>query len=250
MRIRVLADLHLEFQPVALPRVKADVVVLAGDTHLGNRGFLWARETFPDTPVVYVMGNHEFYNYSIPKLTKDLREEAAGSGVHILENQTLEIEGVTFLGCSLWTNWELYGKPTEHAREAGKRINDFRLIELDEGEGVAPFMPYDAYYIHRDSVSWLEEELKKTRPGPVVVVTHHAPSPRSIAPRYAGHPLNPAFVSNLESLVESSSADLWIHGHVHQCFDYTLASTRILCNPRGYPHEAGYGFDPRLVAEV
>ena len=93
MRIRVLSDLHREFGPIKLPDVAADVVVLAGDIDRGARGVTWARIRFPDTPVLYVAGNHEFYDERIGRLHEKLREAAAGSNVHILENETLELGG-------------------------------------------------------------------------------------------------------------------------------------------------------------
>jgi Icc-related predicted phosphoesterase len=82
-----------------------------------------------------------------------------------------------------------------------------------------------------------------------VVVTHHAPSPGSVAPAYAGHPLNPAFASDLDALVAAGRPDLWVHGHVHTSFDYRLGATRVVCNPLGYPRENA-SFDPGLVVEL
>ncbi len=108
MRLWILSDLHLEFGPVELPRVEADVVVLAGDVHKGRRGLAWARERFAATPVVYVLGNHEYYGEALPRLREKLEGEAAGSSVHLLENRAVEIGGVTFLGCTLWTDFELH----------------------------------------------------------------------------------------------------------------------------------------------
>ena len=82
-----------------------------------------------------------------------------------------------------------------------------------------------------------------------VVVTHHAPSRASVAPRFAGQRLNPAFVSGLESLIEAGRPSLWVHGHTHTSFDYRLGKTRVICNPRGYPGE-NPDFRPGLVVEV
>jgi hypothetical protein len=83
-----------------------------------------------------------------------------------------------------------------------------------------------------------------------VVVTHHGPSVRSIPPYHAGSPLNPAFVSKLDALVESSGVPLWVHGHTHYNVDYKIGSTRVLTNQRGYPDERAVGFDPGLVVEL
>jgi Icc-related predicted phosphoesterase len=73
----------------------------------------------------------------------------------------------------------------------------------------------------------------------------------SVAKRYANDPLNPAFASSLEDLIEKYQPELWIHGHTHVPCDYELFGTRVVCNPRGYPWEArGSAFDPGLIVEL
>jgi predicted phosphodiesterase len=91
MKIHVLSDLHLEFDDFVSPKTDADVVVLAGDTHLGNKGILWAQQHFPDVPVVYVLGNHEYYRHAYPKLLHELQHSTQNSNVHVLENQALKL---------------------------------------------------------------------------------------------------------------------------------------------------------------
>ncbi|WP_274534676.1 hypothetical protein [Aureimonas sp. AU20] len=95
----------------------------------------------------------------------------------------------------------------------------------------------------------MEEELTKPFDGPTVVVTHHAPTPRSIHPRYEGDVANPAFASDLTDLVARVGPDLWIHGHVHDSFDYRIGRTRVLANPKGYGDE-NKAFDQSLVVDV
>jgi len=46
MRLHILGDLHLEFGATEIRPVDADVVVLAGDIHLGREGRKWARKLF------------------------------------------------------------------------------------------------------------------------------------------------------------------------------------------------------------
>jgi predicted phosphodiesterase len=109
VRIHVLSDLHLEFREFAVPDVDADVRVLAGDIHVRNRGMPFASNSAKDMPTIYVAGNHEFYGAAIPKLYDKLQTEAAGLGVHFLQNAQVVIESVRFLGCTLWTDFELLG---------------------------------------------------------------------------------------------------------------------------------------------
>ncbi len=245
MRIRVLSDLHLEFPQPPLPEVPADVVVLAGDTNLGVRGVRWARQAFPSTPVVYVAGNHEYYKEAYPRLLERLREAAAGSTVTLLEDAALQVGEVTFLGATLWTDYALLGDADAAMHECRRGMTDHRLIRISPG--YRRFSPEDAHALHGASRRWLTAALRE--PGRKVVVTHHAPSPRSL-PAPPGSPIDAAYASQLDELVEASGAPLWVHGHLHHCSDYQLGGTRVLCNARGYPDERASGFRPDLIVEL
>lgn len=248
MRLHILSDLHLEFAPFEAPATDAEVVVLAGDVHPGKRGFEWIRETFPERPVIYVLGNHEFYGEEIPRLIDDLKQQAAGTNVHVLENDRVELGGAVFLGATLWTDFRLDGDRALSEDLAAFGMSDFRCIRTPPSS--RRFRPVDARRLHGQSRRWLEQELAKADHKPCVVVTHHAPSRRSVGPVFAHDPLNPAFASDLEALVASSGAALWVHGHIHYASDYGVGRTRVLNNPRGYPGEGVAGFNPALVVEV
>jgi predicted phosphohydrolase len=248
MRLHIISDLHLEFAPFRMPSVEADVVVLGGDVGVGHNGLKWIRASIPATPVVYVLGNHEFYGETMPKLIGELRAEASGSNVHILENSRVDFGDVTFLGATLWTDFALNGDPIVGGLAAEQGMNDFRQIRTLPG-----YRKLRASYlrrVHADSVLWLKTEVAACRGRKLVVVTHCPPSARSISPIYVGEPLNVAFASNLDELVEGSKALLWVHGHTHAAADYMIGRTRVLGNPRGYPGETGTAFKPDLVVEI
>ena len=247
MKIHVLSDLHCEFAPFHPPATDADVVVLAGDTCTGTRGIPLAREWFPDQPVVYVAGNHEYYGEAFPRLNRKLAEEGRTAGIHFLENGEMVIGGVRFLGCTLWTDFELFGERHSSMAAAQGMMNDFRLIRVDPE--YRRFRPADARVSHMVSLRWLMDRLDAPFDGPTVVVTHHAPSLRSVNPPYRDHPATPAYASDLEWLLDGRAA-LWIHGHTHVCLDYEMGGTRVLSNQRGYPDAAVAGFDPGLVVQV
>lgn len=82
-----------------------------------------------------------------------------------------------------------------------------------------------------------------------MVVTHHAPSPRSIPPEFRGDPLSACYASDLEDLIVDGRPALWVHGHIHTKVDYRVGRSRVIANPRGYPGE-GNAFDPQLVVEI
>jgi len=248
MRIQVLSDLHLEFGAIDIPDTDADVVVLAGDIDVGAKGLDWIQRRFPRTPVVYVLGNHEFYQHQLPDLTESLRREAKDSHIHVLENSAVELAGVRFLGCTLWTDFNLSPNPIGSMGIAERLMSDYRLIRF--GGARRSLKASDTVALHQESVAWLERELRRGHAARTVVVTHHAPSPRSEAPGYVNGPLSPAFISNLNPMLERSRVPLWIHGHTHHNVDYQAGSTRVLSNQRGYPLERCAGFDPALVIEI
>ncbi|TDV04582.1 metallophosphoesterase [Paraburkholderia caballeronis] len=248
MKIRVLSDLHLENdEPDAIPHADADLVVLAGDIHNHALGPRWAAETFdPRVPVVYVPGNHEYYDGEFGALETAMRDAAAQTDhVHFLNNAALVDPAGRWrvLGTTLWADFALFGADdaTRGAAIAAARrvMLDFRgLIQLSwpGGPNDAPsrdFAPDDSLALHAQSRAWLETELAKPFGGKTIVVTHHAPHRLSLAGRYADDLVSAGFVSHLPELVRAPVA-LWVHGHTHTCFDYEADGTRVVCNPRGY----------------
>jgi predicted phosphodiesterase len=244
----ILSDIHLEFEPFSPQIGEACAVILAGDIHVGTRGVAWARDTFPALPVLYVLGNHEFYGHSLPSLVARVREAARGTNVHVLENDAVVLGDTVVLGCTLWTDFDLYGNPSVAWAEAAQHMADYHKIRVDPG--YRRLRPLDMTIHHHRSLAWLAAELEGRRGRRIVIVTHHSPSPRSAPERYAGDPLNPAFVSPLDDFVAAGGAVLWIHGHLHDPCDYSIGGTRVLCNPKGYPGETAPGFAPGLVVEV
>lgn len=257
MKIHILSDLHLELSPWQPPKVDADLTVLAGDIHSHTHALEWIIQNI-EGPVVYVPGNHELYGAELHGIRAELKRWAGGR-VHVLDNECIEIHGeaesVRILGSTLWTDYALYGAGAEMAfamREAKHCLLDHECIRCAPN---ATFSPSQALGLHRESVAWLAGELAKPYAGKTVVVTHHLPSMRSVAERFKASPLSAAFASNLDYLVKK--ADLWIHGHTHDNFDYRLGKCRVVCNPRGYVRERyerteveNKAFKPELVIEL
>lgn len=247
MKIRVLSDLHLENdEPELIPHAQADLIVLAGDIHNHAAGPRWAAQTFDDTvPVIYVPGNHEYYDGEFGALDAALYDAAAQiDNVHVLNNATLvDPQGQwRVLGTTLWTDFALYGADpatlAESIDAAGRTMLDFHgPIQMnwphDMHDASRKFTPGDSLALHERARGWLESELAKPFDGKTIVVTHHAPHRQSLAERYAGDRVSAGFVSHLPELVRAPVA-LWIHGHTHTPFDYTVNGTRVVCNPRGY----------------
>ena len=275
LKLLVLSDLHLEFAPFAPDQAAvdaADVVVLAGDICNGTKAIPWARQAFGSKPVVYVAGNHEFYRFDWIKLLDQMREQARLHDVHFLENESITLQGVRFLGATLWTDFELFGQKSKMAamRESAQLMNDFHLIKakpLPVEQSAAwlhgspwKLNPTHTLRRHRETLAWLRAEMARGEPEKTVVVTHHLPSGRSVAPKYAKDMVSAIYASNLPMDV-LQGASVWIHGHAHTSFDYQIGdreiSARVVCNPRGYPLSRlrpgefeNPGFDPGLMVEI
>ncbi|WP_431273271.1 metallophosphoesterase [Variovorax ureilyticus] len=272
MRILILSDLHLEFEPFEpSPGLEFDIVILAGDIHSpGRRAVEWAEARFAGKPVIYVPGNHEYYDSRMDLAQLDARTAATDGPVHLLDGGEVVIDGVRFLGCTLWTDFELTIETPEGRRRdpelAMKRatnlLNDYTLIraadELAEPDTWRSrqgrkLRAEDTLAIHQVQRAWLSEKLAEPFSGSTVVVTHHPPHRGSLAPRYAKDWVSGAFVNELPEGFFDVPA-LWVHGHTHQSFDYRVRGCRVVCNPRGYVNWSGrtenQTFDPGLVVQV
>ena len=247
MRIHVLSDLHNEFRELAGYGAEADVTVLAGDIDSGDRGFTWARSAFAERPVIYVAGNHEYYGHAIPGLTKKLLGKKEPGSICFLECSEATIQGIRFLGCTLWSDFEISGDRAGSMQASQDRMNDYQKIRVSPG--YRRLRPKDTALRNTASRKWLSAQVGKD-PARTVVVTHHAPSVRSLNPEFSVDPVSGAYASDLEALITESGPALWIHGHTHFCVDYTIGKTRVISNQRGYPHIPVDGFDPGLVVEV
>lgn len=249
MRILLLSDLHLEFggfRPDPQACAAADVVVLAGDIDNKQHGVAWAKKHFTQS-VIYVVGNHEHYGNSLGRTPKKLKEAAAGSNVHVLHNESVIIGGVRFLGATLWTDYRLTGNQPLAEFDAMQTMTDFKQVRNERYRRVRPV---DFLAEHARSRSFLDASFAESFDGKTVVVTHHAPSIRSVHPRFLARPghLSSAYASDLERMLGAENAALWLHGHTHNSFDYDAYGTRVVCNPRGYaPDDINPDFDPGLL---
>ena len=244
MKIHVLSDLHLEVAPLEVDDMNADVVVLAGDIDIGAKAILWAKEQFKQ-PVLFVLGNHEYWHGNAMQETlREMKKEAAGSNVHILDCDSYELEGVRFLGTTLWT--DLLKSPFGGV-ECGVIDRDRQNIQVWEG---VSFLDDYAQSLFEKNRGWLKSKLHEPFDGQTVVITHHAPSGDSQHEQYEGNPYASCFITDMENLM-GKNVNLWIHGHTHNNFDYNLNGTRVVCNPRGYPSAFGGWenptFNPRFV---
>lgn len=268
MRLWILSDLHLRDRGESFRVPEADLCVCAGDVGEGLAETVrWlAVRVGRRMPVVLVAGNHEFYGGSLAAeflTARRVIEEGGGSGVHLLEDESVVIGGTRFVGATLWTDYlvrvgEKVGADADREvawsmEVADRLLMDHQLVRVGDGAVRRRWTPRDAAKAHARSRAFIEGELAIPFDGPTVVVTHHAPHPGAVSAQYAGSSLNPAFVSDMSDLILNGRPEAWVFGHVHSSHDYLVGDTRLLCNPRGYVQQGvveNSDFDPRRVVTV
>lgn len=274
MKLLILSDLHLEVcRKFAAPKsLDFDAVILAGDIDApGWRGIRWAARTFASTPILLVAGNHEYFGQRADLAVHAMRQAATDLGVHFLDRSTVVIGGIRFLGCTLWTDFclaikgragVLVANPQACRLEAEANMPDYRFVRVADSRAVPGSRRAtvgrlldgeDTLRYHRRDSSWLHQALAEPFAGITVVVTHHAPHWRSVSAQFQQDHLSGAFASDLPEHFFAVPT-LWVHGHTHDSFDYSVGQCRVVCNPRGYVVDGADGGNPnfrdRMVIDV
>jgi len=258
MRIQILSDLHLEFPGNTLPPLAtgAEVVICAGDlapVHTGRVADIARRWAGADR-ILYVPGNHEYYGSEIDVARRELAQQCLQHDVKLLDPGAITVDGIRFIGATLWTDFLLKGVAGEawaHL-EVGSSLSDFTGAIRHHGGQDGLFATRECARRHAEDRAFIESELEEAERSGLtpVVITHHAPSPKCIRPWFEGSRLNPGFASDLDAVIARYQPPLWVHGHMHDRVDETLGGTRVLCNPGGYNRVEGHEFDPAFVVEV
>ena len=255
MKIRVMSDLHLEFQSSKLgagvwepsPDDAHQTLVLAGDIDVGPGAVdEMIRLCSHFKYVVRVLGNHEFYDHdydSVIRYWANVELNESPNNFMFLHNDTRVLDGVRFIGGTMWTSMNA-SDPFE-VRNAARAMNDYECIKRNG----ATLHPRDTIGEYYEFINYLGEQLKSDGQIPTVVVTHH--SPGNPVRRSAWRSGNAYYYADLEQMVGDSGIKLWIHGHTHESQDYMINETRVVCNPYGY-HGVGLNrsYDKNLTVEI
>lgn len=281
MKIKLVSDLHLEFADITINNDQdAQVLILSGDIMIAedlyrhpaiakiandpalqNLGIRQERaKMFRDflrrcsesfEHVIYVAGNHEFYDGRWVASLDHLHEECARYyNVYFLEDEIKKIDDVTFIGCTLWTDVNK-GNPRA-MYHLQSMMTDFHVIRHDD-LGYTRLRPAHTIDRHRRSVEYIRTMIEGKWDEKFVVVGHHGPTHLSIHELYKDDEfMNSGYVSDLsEFILDHPQIKLWTHGHTHYPMDYMMGETRVVCNPRGYAgYEPDHGFNPNLILEV
>jgi Calcineurin-like phosphoesterase len=258
LKLQLLSDLHLEteaFTPQPAPG--AELLVLAGDIDAGWAGF----ERFAGwpVPVLFVAGNHEFDGRELDEAWLALRATAQRLGWTLLERESRVLtdrsgQRIRFVGTIRWSDFDLFG--AEQRDRAMRAAAYFMRLMKSQRHG----RPFDAAGVREESLAcraWLQTELRQPAQGrwdKTVVITHFAPSLRSLDPRFGKQPGTASFCNADDDLLPL--ADLWLHGHLHCRHDYLVpragrSPTRVISQARGLDSKReAEGFEPLKLIEI
>jgi len=255
MKFQLISDIHGEqfksyWQLPVGEDEKNTILLLAGDIGVAKRPttfqFLLEDASERFAQVVYIMGNHEHYGSCFNETDAKIKKIIVGKGwsnVHF--DKQLKIEtggygGYSIIAASLWTDINK-NNPGDRA-VVGYSMNDyhqtkFRTSSPTQPREVRPMNVDDTleqHYRDRDFIfSQIELAMREDRK--IVVMTHHAPSSRSIHEKYKGSSLNAGFYSEMTEQIHALDYEMiWCHGHTHTSFDYNIGKCRVVCNPHGY----------------
>lgn len=237
MKIGIHSDLHTELSLCTIRNLaELDVLLLAGD--IGNPTTLrlffdYLRRKAPDLPVLYVLGNHEFYGFALGEARDIYRTISEAFNITLLDDESITIDGVRFIGSTLWSDFQLAAAPAAAMQWAGKVLYDFRYIYDDKGQLLTPA---EMCKLHRKSRKFLSRALQQTGEEKTVVLSHFLPRKELIAKQH--HRSNDGYLQSAywsNHLPElTAKADIWVYGHSHTNISLYIENTRFISNQRGY----------------
>lgn len=244
-KINIVSDLHLDTYktvfgttyPNIINRNNADILIIAGDLCEYNNIHLY-KSFLQDVcdsykEVLYVPGNHEYYNSHL-----NVKFNMFPDNMIVLNNTTYVKNGIAFYGGTMWASLE--NMQQKYIDILPNMVNCFNMIEdLTIDKCISMYNKFIEGLYEFD----LERYNKK------VVISHFSPSEISTSKRFENSPINPYFSNDIDKFIETSSIDLFVHGHLHNNVDYHIGKSRIICNPRGYPNEKFdlYGYTYKTV---
>ncbi len=245
MTLQYCSDLHLEFpenkkflsdNPL---QPKGDILLLAGDIvpfavmDKHSDFFSYVSDHFEST--YWVPGNHEYY-FSDASLRSGELHEKIRSNVHLINNKVVELDTVTLIFTSLWTN---ISPVRQWVVEKG--MSDFQVIKY-KGD---VFTAAEYNFLHMECLHFLKESLLNLKGESSVVVTHHVPTEFHYPEKYKGSLISEGFVVELFSLIEESGPDVWIYGHHHSNVPgFRIGDTELTTNQLGYVrHKEHLGYE-------
>lgn len=252
-----MSDLHINTgytEPVPPENSKEITLVIPGDICEIRHAKLYREYVSylskTHKMVLISLGNHEYYFGSLSDGARQLREILEDlENVVIMDRKVVEVDNVTFIGATLWTDLNHMNPIDVYAVNNG--LNDFRFIRYGPPDDMYKFLfsPVHCEFLHKQDLAFIQTSLTKVKTEKIVVMTHHAPSRKSIAPKWMHSNINAGFCNDLDEFILNNKIDLFVHGHMHDSFDYYIGKTRVVCNPKGYGNENS-DFNPNLILDL
>lgn len=249
MKVSIHSDLHNEHRAEEiLPVVpEADVLVFAGDVTKGSKAPDYYRkvgEANPNAKILYILGNHEHYGGQVEDIIKLNRDAFSDNDqIHFLENSHILINGVEFVGATLWTDFNLAKSP-EQISLIERRISDFYEIRYGSRKGLIRANG-GMKTMFAESHRYIKDRLTISQASRKVVVTHFSPHPSLGHTDFPDSDFRAYFIANCRDLFRLQP-DLWIYGHTH-CNEYAgkrVDDVWVEVNCGGYSTEStGYQRD-------
>ncbi len=262
MKLNILSDLHLDINkenPIYLKPQDVFTIICGDISENVSETYKWIKDNI--SCGVFVEGNHIGYrsNETIQSILEYLSTcFPLDYNVSHLNNSYKIVNNIVFVGSILWTDFELYGKQNRGIaiKTSAKKIKDFSSTYFNSNSNSKnhkkTFSPRDAINLFNESVGYIKKICETFLDKKIVVVTHHAPSIKSIPSTYTNDICSTAFASNLDDFIlKHSNIKLWCHGHIHKSFDYYIGDCRIVCNPIGYiGDKEETGFSKYKIIEI
>lgn len=251
MKIRLLSDLHMEGYQHEYITLDEDVLVLAGDIHTQCRHEEIIDQVPEHVQILFVAGNHEYYRGEFHEVNRYFKAlESEYKNFKWLNNDRFIYKDVDFFGGTMYSDFTLDGeinKPIVMSSSA-RGINDFYVTRIEDEAECRTWTVRD----HEQEFLKFERELKcwlKLSEGNKrCVISHFAPSARTVDPQYQGSLLNGYFTREMEQYMGWEG--LWLYGHTHSSYDIMSGETRIVANPKGYGAENRAKFNPDILLEI
>lgn len=250
MKLRIMSDLHLDVNAdhhLSIKDLETFTIICGDISAYFNKTSKWLNRYIKNG--VFVAGNHIVYNESSHSLQYFLQQYEKNyplsAPLSFLNDNYKIVENIVFVGGTLWTDYKLYGDETQdlHQWWATKYLNDFRFGKFNPAHNpkheniklLLKLRPEHCVLMFQKTLAAIDAACKQFPDKKIVVVTHHAPSQKSIPEQYKNDAISPAYASNLENFIlDHPNIRLWCHGHIHTASDYQIGNCRIVCNPRGY----------------
>lgn len=236
MNFLLASDTHLDelknpiLDCVIKPDQYCDYIILAGDIGEKFSHIDWLKHYSKECKVLYIPGNHCMYRDRLYRKEEKLREKLQGYDVQILNQHYIEHDDYVIIGATMWSDFALYPDRVREAKmDYDATMKDKKLIKTLSCRRFISNLSQIESHKHQH---WIKNTLDKFKHKKCIIVTHHAPSIKSLSSDLYGHIDAACYANNLDKFIlEHPQIKVWCHGHNHESADYYIGGTRVICNP-------------------